>query len=253
MNIKMIVTDLDGTILRDDKTVTDYTINILQKCRDKGIKLTFATGRGGTTQMDLPIDLFDGFALTNGALAFADGKKIYSKPIPIPSARQLLTAADKAGVSVAAEIGGRHCANFNVGEIWEYLEYEMIDFNGIDFEPHKIYAPVSSLKTVELLKSLLPDDLYMTVTRDDLAMVMHKDATKSKAIEALAAHWGIQQSEIVAFGDDLNDIDLLKYCGVSVAVSNALDEIKAIADFISDSNEDDGVAKWIYLYTSEEK
>ena len=76
-------------------------------------------------------------------------------------------------------------------------------------------------------------------------MVMHKDATKAKAIEELARIWGISQSEIVAFGDDLNDIDMLSYAGISVAMGNALDEVKAVADFICETCDNDGVAKWI--------
>ena len=74
---------------------------------------------------------------------------------------------------------------------------------------------------------------------------MHKDATKANAVAALSRYWNIAQSEIVAFGDDLNDIDLLTYAGVGVAVANALDEVKAVADDICDTNDNDGVAKWL--------
>ena len=76
-------------------------------------------------------------------------------------------------------------------------------------------------------------------------MVMHREATKSKALLEMARVWGIEQTEIVAFGDDLNDIDLLAYAGVGVATENALDEVKAAADCICDTNDNDGVAKWI--------
>ena len=78
-----------------------------------------------------------------------------------------------------------------------------------------------------------------------MAMVMHKGATKSKAVSALALYWGINRLEIAAFGDDSNDIDLLSDVGVGIAMENALDEVKAVADHICDTNENDGVAKWI--------
>jgi hypothetical protein len=81
----------------------------------------------------------------------------------------------------------------------------------------------------------------MTVAVDKLAMVMRGDATKAKAVAALARHWGIAQSETVAFGDDLNDIDMLSYAGTGVAMGNA----KAVSDFICLRNEDDGAADWI--------
>jgi hydroxymethylpyrimidine pyrophosphatase-like HAD family hydrolase len=61
----------------------------------------------------------------------------------------------------------------------------------------------------------------------------------------LAKIWNIEPSEIAAFGDDLNDIDLLRYAGYGVAMENALDEVKAVADYICDTNDNDGVAKWL--------
>jgi len=76
-------------------------------------------------------------------------------------------------------------------------------------------------------------------------MVMHKDALKSKAVAALAEYWNIERREIVAFGDDMNDIDLLKWCGTGVAMGNALDEVKAAADDMCDTNDNDGIAKWL--------
>jgi len=246
MDIKMIVTDLDGTFFRNDKTVSDYTADIFKKCREKGIKLTFATARSSNAQ--IPISLFDGFVKSNGAVAITNNKTIYNKPIPIQPARQLLTAGDKAGISIVVQNNERHCANFNLKEVTGYLDGEIIDFAKIDFEPHKIFALIKSEEEIEVLEKNLSDDLYMTIARDSVAMVMHKDAVKSKAVEALANHWGLKQSEIAAFGDDINDIDLLKYCGISVAMGNAVDEVKQIADHICDTNESDGVAKWIEGY-----
>jgi len=96
-----------------------------------------------------------------------------------------------------------------------------------------------------LIEARLDDDLHLKVARDGLGQIMHKSATKANAVAALARYWNIAQSEIVAFGDDLNDIDLLIYTGVGVAVANALDEVKVVAKHICDTNENDGVAKWL--------
>ena len=246
MNIKMIVTDLDGTFFRNDKTVSDYTIGIFKKCRANCIKLALATARSGNAQ--IPIELFDGFIKSNGAVVFAGGEIIYHRPMPIQQARQLLTAADKAGISIVAQSSEKHCANFNLKEVTGYLTGEIIDFSTLDFEPLKIYAVIKTEKDAEILKCNLPDSLYMTFSRDGVAFIMHKEAAKANAAAALSAHWEINQSEIVAFGDDLNDIDLMKYCGNSVAMGNAVDEVKAIADYICDTNDNDGVAKWLEEY-----
>ncbi len=76
-------------------------------------------------------------------------------------------------------------------------------------------------------------------------MVMHKDATKSKAAAKLTRIWNISLSEVAAFGDDLNDIDLLNCAGVGIAMDNALAETKAVADYICGDCDNDGVAEWL--------
>ena len=102
-----------------------------------------------------------------------------------------------------------------------------------------------TLEDLRLIENNLPKNSYMFTSRDNITFVSHKEAVKSKATAALAEHWGIKASEIVAFGDDLIDIDILEWSGVGVAMGNALGEVKAVADYICDTNENDGVAKWI--------
>jgi hydroxymethylpyrimidine pyrophosphatase-like HAD family hydrolase len=87
--------------------------------------------------------------------------------------------------------------------------------------------------------------MYLKVARDGLGMVMHHKATKSAAMAELAAGWGIARLEIAAFGDDLNDIDLLSCAGIGVAMSNALGDVKAAADFICGDCDNDGMAHWL--------
>jgi len=243
MEIKMIVVDLDGTFFRNNKTVSGYTYDIFMKCRQNGIKLAFATARSSNAQ--IPIELFDGFIRSTGAAVYAYGVMIYDKSIPIQSARELLVAADNAGIRIVAQTNERHCANYDLKQLTGYLDGEIIDFSTLDFKPQKIFALLETPKAAEVLRDNLPDDLYMTISHDGVAMIMHKEATKSKATAALASYWGINQSEIAAFGDDVIDADLLEYCGISVAMGNAIEEIKAMADYICDTNENDGVARWI--------
>lgn len=74
---------------------------------------------------------------------------------------------------------------------------------------------------------------------------MHHTATKWNAVKQIAKHWYITVEEIAAFGDDFNDIEMLSNCKIGVAVSNGLDKAKAAADYVCDSNDNDGAAKWI--------
>ena len=78
-----------------------------------------------------------------------------------------------------------------------------------------------------------------------MVQAQQKAATKEKAIEELCRHLNIESSQIAAFGDDFNDIGMLKLCGKGIAMENAIEEVKNAADQVCASNEKDGVAKWI--------
>ena len=257
MKIKMIVTDLDGTLLRGDNwataTVSDYTMSILKKCHAKGIKITYATGRDDGATIPALSELVDGYAHNNGAKAYIGDTLIYKRAIPLDNVRNVLIAADNAGVKITAERNGIFYGNFNNPEEWQWQWpklYENIDFKTLDIEANLLFAIANSIEESKIAEQIitkhLPNDLCLHIREEEaLFVVLHNEAVKSKSVAALAAHWGINPSEIVAFGNDATDIDLLEYCGIGVAVSNALDDVKNVADCICESNENDGVAKWL--------
>ena len=249
MNIKMFAVDLDGTLLLDDKTISDRTISTLQKCRDRGIKVVYATARGNSAEHLVDSDLVDGCVRMNGAVAYAGDTPIHKKFMSIDDVRDFLIFANRAGIQIAAEQSGWTYANFSFPADWDPIflsSYEISDFSSLDIEIEKIWAMPKSEAEIEVLKSHLPNGLYLVTMRDDyFTMIMHEDARKSNAIAALSEHWGIKSTEIAAFGDDINDIDMLKQCGIGIAMGNAVDEVKAVADYICESNENDGIAKWI--------
>jgi len=247
MNIKMIALDLDGTLLHDDKTVSNYSKTIIQKCREKGIKVIFATVRG-TTQNIIPSELFDGCVKKSGAMAYDGDELIYKRTMSLNDVRDLLLACDEAGLKTVVQNNGDgiHYSNFNVSEVWSDLtNYKIINFAEIKFDADKVYVLTETTKSVNIIKSNLPKNVYMFTSRDNLTFISHEEAVKFKATMALAEHWGIKREEIASFGDDSIDIDMLQHCGIGVAMGNALEEVKAVADYVCDSNNNDGVAKWI--------
>ena len=247
MNIKMIVTDLDGTFLREDKTVSERTMSAFRRCREKGFKIVYATGRGASSKTLVPSELFDGFVRCNGASAYINDSLIYSNLVEIDTVRPLLLAADAAGIDIVAECGDVNYANFDASERWEWIEnINTVDFNTLGGKAEKLYvASAVTQEIIDVLNAHVPANLYIYLSNDGFALVMHKDSTKSRAVNALANKWNIKQNEIVSFGDDTNDIDLLEYSGIGVAMGNALDTVKQSADIICDTNENDGIAKWL--------
>ena len=240
----MIVADLDDTLLPRDGIVSAYTCDVLRRCRASGIKTVVATGRGHP-EVVAPMELFNGIIANNGANIF-DGGAETRRCIPYMEARPLLLACGARGFRLTSQYGGMHYCNFDISKIWPHIkDYEIVDFSAHALDSEKICVEGMTGEDAAFIERLLTADMYMKIARDGLGMIMHRSATKSSAIAELARRWGIAQSEILAFGDDLNDIDMLAYAGVGVAMGNALDEVKAAADHICGDCVDDGAAKWL--------
>lgn len=244
MDIQMIVTDLDGTLFRTDKTVSAYTRDVLQRCRELGIRTAIATARGNPEKM-LPTEQSDAKILCNGALIVVDGA-VHKQTIPYKIARPLLLACEKRGMRVTSQYGGTHYSSFDVAAVWPHIRrWEQVDFSRHDIDTEKINIESITAEDVAYILENIGPDMHLQVARDGLGMIMHTDATKSKAVAKLAKIWGISEEKIVCFGDDVNDIDMLRSAGISVAMDNALPEVKAVAKYVCDSNDNDGVARWL--------
>jgi len=243
----MIVTDLDGTLLRKDRTISERTIDTLRRCRAAGIKTVYATGRGSSAEMVAPSELFDGKITMNGAVAKVGDSVVYNSVIPCLVARPFLLACQKRGLKIASEAAGMHHTNFTVPDEWDDVveNWQITDFTKHEKDAEKIYTFDLTAADINFIAEILPQNLYMVISIEGLAMIMHKDATKAKAATALAARWGIKPAEVVAFGDDLNDTDLLHAMGLGVAMGNARKEIKVATHHMCDTNDNDGIAKWL--------
>jgi Cof subfamily protein (haloacid dehalogenase superfamily) len=261
--IKMIATDLDNTLLRTNKTISDYTAGIFNKCRQNGIKVVFATARPKRTVLHL-LDIIpaDAVILHNGAVIYDGGERIFYCGISPDTTKNILHAIshDFPAATLSAEIDDVLYANFEVSILWNNTEAIFIDFSDSekiiadlpDIPAEKIIAgmesvEISSDNEIRCFNKYLSDDLYIEMTSTDhkVIMIMNREAVKSNAVRRLADCYGYDMRETVSFGDDYNDVEMLKQCGIGVAVSNAIDEAKSAADYICESNDNDGVAKWI--------
>ena len=245
---KMIVTDLDGTLLKDDKTISEYTKNIINLLRGNGIKFVIATARPiRRVKKLLPFLEYDAAIYHNGA-NICENEKIISK-VGIENPVKLINAilTDRPNTKIAVEVNDFLYANFNAEEIWKGIKFvKTLDFLDLtDSVADKIIIKVESMQDMKKYQKYLPDSSYIQLSENVIGMIMNKNATKSNAIKILADRMNISTDEIVVFGDDYNDVDMLENFGKGVAVGNALDEIKNIADEICGTNEKDGVAKWI--------
>jgi Cof subfamily protein (haloacid dehalogenase superfamily) len=243
----MIVTDLDETLLRSDKTVSPRTMAALQRLRQTGIKIVYASARGVSSNALPGSDLFDGRVNNNGAQGFAGDELVYCRLMPADSYRALAQALDEAEIKSGVTLDTM--AYMNHQPIWDYYsQYKVTKLGELTVDSPKIWALIEKPGDLDVVKANINDDLSFFPAHDGFAMIMHKDASKSKGVAALAAHWGISPDEIMAFGDDVNDIDLLTYAGAGVAMGNALEAVKAAASHICGTNDEDGIALFLEEY-----
>jgi len=257
MPYKMIVTDLDRTLLRSDKTISAFSAEVLRECQRRGIIVAFATARPKRVVTDfLAVVPADAVIYHNGAVIHIGGELFASYGIDAAITWEILHlySREYPNLRLSVEIDDVLYANFDVSAIWSNVSAIQTDFT--DKLPNKsadkILVSASSMEEVEAFTQHLPDHLYMELSEHTVGMIMHRDVTKQTAVRALADHYGIGMEEVAAFGDDYNDIGMLRACGAGIAVENALDEVKAAADFICPNNDEDGVAKWIEAHVLSE-
>jgi len=254
--IRLIATDLDGTLLRSDLSVSERTQRALRAARDAGIRIVLVSARG-PIGVGRVADLIggDGLAIcSNGALILDLGSR---KVI-----RHRLLAAD-----VAAQIvRGLRARLPNVSFATETEAVFSLEpaFKGawMDWEPPEDarYADALELVTAPVTKLIARDAAGST---DDLAAVARDvvgdtaavaisgkwvveisaaGVNKAAALKELAADYGIEASDVVAFGDYPNDLPMLEWAGRSIATANAHPDVLAQVDEVTESNDDDGVA-----------
>ena len=248
MMIRMIVTDLDGTYLRDDKSVSEYTQKITAQVRGKGVLFVVATARPIRSVVErLPDVKFDVGIFHNGAVIRTPEGDAGGIGITEPDkvVRRILEGIPGSNISVESE-DVLYC-NFDSRRIWPVEPFIYTeDFACVAGKvADKIIVEAHTPEETERIREFIPDYTYVVRSENRIAMIMNKRAAKLNAIRIVAEKYGISTDEVVAFGDDYNDIEMLTGCGRGIAVANALDEVKAAADEVCGGNMEDGEARWI--------
>lgn len=252
--IRMVVTDLDGTLLRDDKSISAYTERVIEDVRRRGILFVIATARPiRAVKKFLPRISYDAAVFHNGAVVEDGdcrlGKTGIEEPLDIVTA----VLRDRPDTRIAVESNDVMYSNFDAEEFWPGTSYTATeDFREIEgLAADKIILEARSVEEMERFRPYLREDLYMQLSEGRLVTVHNKLSSKINAVRSIAERHGISLEQAVAFGDDYNDIEMLRGCGIGVAVENALEEVRAAAAQICGSNERDGVARWLEENTNE--
>ncbi|MCF3964358.1 Cof-type HAD-IIB family hydrolase [Streptomyces fuscigenes] len=265
---RLIATDLDGTLLRDDKTVSDRTIAALAAAEDAGIAVFFVTGRP-PRWMDVVREHVHGHGLAicgNGAVVvdLHSDTPVRVRPLPRPVAldvvRELRAAAPGTSFAVEFTDGITYEPEYprfslDPGNLLAPAE-KLLDENGVTAGSDGAAPPV--VKLLAHHHDLVPDGFLTlartvagdraTFTRSSpsaLIEVSGLGVSKASTLALACAERGISADEVVAFGDMPNDLEMLTWAGTSYAMGNAHPDVLAAASGRTGTNEEDGVARVI--------
>ena len=264
MAIKMLALDLDDTLLDSTHRISPQCLQAIRQAREKGVLVTVATGRmfrsaapyARELELDIPMIAYQGALVKT---LFSDDV-FYYKTIHRDLAGEILKLLRSRGV-----VHHMYCNYYlymmEVPELArQYLEIARIepivtnDFEWVlqqhDATEIMVVAAQEELllETEAEIRSRFGSELHITSYRNRFLEIMHRDATKGKALEALSQHYGIERREVMAIGDSLNDLSMVEWAGVGVAMENAEPEVQKAADFITLSNDEQGVAEAIHRF-----
>ncbi|MDU3192332.1 MAG: Cof-type HAD-IIB family hydrolase [Finegoldia magna] len=265
-NFKAVMIDLDGTLLTDDKKITDFSYQILQNLYNKGIKIIIATGRGLSRAKQLTEKLdFDKIILANnGAIIYSSSNIAMDEDLMLDSnvVDKLSALSKEYGIrpyffvenKCSLLIQDEDDKKYYVDSVGDESEIMTISERNLPINDCVSMIMISAknhiLKIVDTIKNN-PHVTYHIHTKyfpQNIRMleVQNVNTDKYKRAIALLEHFGIKSDEVVAIGDAHNDLEMVVNSGLGVAMKNSDDILKQNADIITQyTNEEDGLAKFL--------
>lgn len=268
MAIKLIALDLDGTVLNEEKKITEPVAEALKYAAGRGVYIVPVTGRpyGGIPRELMDMDCVDYAVSSNGASAWRGDTKIISHPVPAQLCRELLEKL--RGMYIMEELfmdgagyvspeSYKKAEQLHAGTaFWEYykksrrvdpeLERRLLEREDLEELALRCLGAEEGDAVAELLgaypqlKAARPTPFYTEI--------VSVQAGKGRTLEELGSLLGLGLEEIMAVGDSDNDREMLMKAGVPVAMGNAGEELKKLARYVTADNEHDGVAQAIYKF-----
>lgn len=249
--IRVVAIDLDGTLLRNDTTISSETIQILRMCQERSKLIILASARPPRTiGRLLPDEFRNNFWICyNGAEIYEARKKIYQNLIDPSAAKKIIELAQThiPTHKVSLEIDDELFAN---QRLKGFFTYQIVDLSTICHRSAaKIMIDLSQGNVAQsLLKNLPPSCKAVVTDNGNLAQIMAHLVSKAQALQFILDSRNLTFENVIAFGDDANDIEMIKESKIGVAMDSTVPEVKAVADYVTKSNDEDGVAEVLEKY-----
>lgn len=260
MTYKMIVLDLDDTLLRDDRTISPRTKQALMNAQEAGVKVVLASGRPTFGMVgiakELELEKYGSFILSFNGAKITNCKtqeELFSSTLSVDTVKELYEISQQEGILIHTYVGDDIVTETNN----EYTDIEGV-LTGmrivqVDSFVQAVQEPVvkclmlaepERLAEVEKkLQQQLAGRLCVMRSKPYFLEFTEDGVDKGTSLHYLAQQLGIKQEEVIAIGDSYNDLAMIKYAGLGVAMGNAPRDIKIFSNYITDTNMNDGVAK----------
>ena len=256
--IKALFFDIDGTLVSfKSHRIPQSTVDALEQAKKNGVEVYISTGRPKQIINNLgQIEhLIDGYITANGARCFVEDTLVSQHAILPSDVKKIIEAADRDNYPAIVVSESRFAIHHYTDEVYEIFckglgvdsSVFVTDLNRLDEEA---ILQVTPFCTVEQETLLMPTLENCTSGRWHPAFtdITARGADKGKGLQAMADYLGLNIEETMAFGDGGNDISIIKKAGVGVAMGNAGDELKQVADYITTHVDEDGVKNALIKY-----
>lgn len=259
---KLIAMDMDGTLLNEQKIISEKTKAAIMKAKQKGVKIVLASGRPleGIERYleELYLKSGEDYVLSfNGCLVQNTVTKeiIMKKTLKGKDLHYLYEISKNIGVNIHA-FSKEGCITPNMtkyseveGEIngiaVQIVDYATINENEDITKIMMVDEPDILEKAIKELPKVVYDKYTVVRSAPYFLEFLNKEGNKGAGIKALAEHLGIKEQEVICIGDAGNDLHMIEYAGLGVAMGNAFEEVKEIANYITKTNEEDGIVEVI--------
>lgn len=257
---KLIAIDMDGTLLNNNLEISPRAVQAINEVIRKGVKVTLCTGRmfasasqyADKLSINVPLITYNGALVKNSKTE----EILYQRIVPLEEAFRVISKCREHGFQLNVYVDDELYVEKDTERARKYAERVNVPLNVVnDFieylqkigsGPIKMLA-IGEEEELNKLRDQLEAEgisLYITRSRYHFLEFLNKEATKGLGLKAVADTLGIKKDNIMAIGDNENDLEMFKYAKTAVVMKNARDDIKSCADYVTETcNDDDGVAE----------
>jgi Cof subfamily protein (haloacid dehalogenase superfamily) len=256
MQYKLIAVDIDGTLLNSEGIITEKTRASIQKAVSKGAIFSICTGRPiqGVESFNSLLNLDAPFITYNGAMIVMGKSKeiLFNQGLSAEAARNILKLGQELGTTIIVWANNKLYAYELNERVLDYKQIAKVEPILIKDEEDLVQNGITKILWYDdpekldyyqnILKDKIGDSVNYCTSRPTFLEFIDKNVSKAVAMEKIGEHFNIKREEMIAIGDGFNDLSMIEYAGLGVAMGNAPEAIKAKANFVTLSNDEDGIA-----------